>query len=299
MRRKKGPGPWGPRETIPEEESVLARWMERLEQHVERRKGYGVVSWELCREVALAEGVPRRRVEIELLRRGIVPSRYERNVGTLGCEGQLRLLESRAAVVGCGGLGGLVVELLARGGVGHLVLVDGDTFADHNLNRQILCREEDLGRPKARVAAERVKAVNGAVDTTAVEDFLTDANSPRILTGCDVAVDALDSQSARRVLFGACAALGIPAVHGAIGGFWGQVGTVLPGDRSVLNLWDAEGPERGVEVETGNPPFTPAVVAALEVAEALKLLAGVGSLLRGRLLWGDLGLQNWQSFSLE
>ena len=279
-------------------EGVLERWMAELERIVERRRGYDVVPWARCREVARGEGLSLGQVERAVLRRGLVPSRYERNVGTLGCEGQLRLLEARGAVVGCGGLGGVVVELLARAGVGTLVLVDGDTFADHNLNRQILCREEDLGRPKVRVAMERVRSVNSAVEVVAVETFLTEENAPGILAGCDVAVDALDGQSSRRVLFRACAALGIPAVHGAIGGFWGQVGTVIPGDRSALDLWGVEGPDRGVEEERGNPPCTPAAVGALEAAEALKILTGVGDPLRGRLLWGDLGSQEWRVLPL-
>ena len=82
----------------------------------------------------------------------------------MGIDGQARLLSSTAAVVGAGGLGGLIIELLARFGVGRLILIDGDTFTEDNLNRQLLCREGDLGRKKIERAVERVREVNSAVE---------------------------------------------------------------------------------------------------------------------------------------
>lgn len=263
-------------------------WKSRLENAAEERGSFRVVPWPLCRELAASCGLPPREVERWACENGIVPSRYERSIGTLGLEGQARLLGSTAAVVGCGGLGGLVVELLARAGVGRLVLVDGDSFSDHNLNRQLLCDESNLGRSKARAAALRASAVNGAVETKVAETFLDPLNAVEILSGCDLAVDALDSNSARKTLRHACRELGIPMVHGAIAGFWGQVGVFLPEDTTPWDGPDGSLPDRGIETETGNPPFTPAFVAALEAAEAIKILANVSKPLRHRLLWADL-----------
>jgi len=263
-------------------------WKARIRRAAEGRGKLRVVPWDLCRELALSEGLPPREVERWACENGIVPSRYERSIGTLGLEGQARLLGSTAAVVGCGGLGGFVVELLARAGVGRLVLVDGDTFSDHNLNRQLLCDESNLGQSKAREAAKRAAAVNGAVETRVVEAFLNPGNAAEILSGCDLAVDALDSNSARKILRQACRELGIPMVHGAIAGFWGQAGVFLPEDTTPWDGPDGSLPDRGVELETGNPPFTPAFVASLEAAEAVKILACVSKPLRHRLLWVDL-----------
>jgi Dinucleotide-utilizing enzymes involved in molybdopterin and thiamine biosynthesis family 2 len=201
-------------------------WKSRLENAAEGQGPSRVVPWLLCRELAACAGLPAREVERWACENGIVPSRYERNIGTLGLDGQGRLLGSTAAVVGCGGLGGLLTDLLARAGVGRLVLVDGDTFTDHNLNRQLLCDESNLGQSKATAAARRVDAVNGAVETRVVEAFLEEANALQILSGCDLAVDALDSNGARRILRNACRELGIP--HGstgpspASGGRWGS-----------------------------------------------------------------------------
>lgn len=280
------------------EEHFTEQWLEELRRCAEARDGYAVVPWKLCRTVALREGLSPAAVEIAALENGLVPSRYERNMGTLGTAGQAGLLASRAAVIGCGGLGGLVVELLARVGVGHLVLVDGDTFSDNNLNRQFLCTEADLERPKVFAAVERAGNVNGAVKVSPFRKFLDADNAADLLEGCAVAVDCLDNHPSRRVLFDACARLGIPVVHGAIAGFWGQVGTVLPGDRTLLDFWGENAPERGAETRTGTPPFTPALVAALEVAEAVKLLLGMEEILRHRLLWFDLRTQEAQNLPL-
>ena len=263
-------------------------WKSRLENAAEERGSFRVVPWPLCRELAASCGLPPREVERWACENGIVPSRYERSIGTLGLEGQARLLGSTVAVVGCGGLGGLVVELLARAGVGRLVLVDGDTFSDHNLNRQLLCDESNLGRSKARAAARRVEAVNGAVETRVAETFMDRGNALEILSGCGLAVDALDSNGARKILRNACREIGIPMVHGAIAGFWGQVGVFYPEDTTPWDGPEGSLPDRGIELETGNPPFTPAFVAALETAEAVKVLANVSKPLRHLLLWIDL-----------
>ena len=252
------------------------------------------VSLEEERTLAAEWGVSRREAQIRLLESGRCPARYERNLGTLGVEGQLRLLRSCAAVVGCGGLGGYLTELLARAGVGGLVLADGDTFGENNLNRQLLCAEADLGRPKARVGAERVRRVNGAVEVRVVEAYVEDLSVDGVLEGCHLAVDGLDNQTARRVLHRGCARRGIPLVHGAIGGFWAQVAVFRPGEPTLWDLW-GDLPDRGVELQTGNPPFTPALAAAVQAAEAVKLLAGVGTPLSGTLLWFDLAEGTCQS----
>lgn len=261
-------------------------------------KGNPSISWKTCREIAVEEGLLPAEVERIALECGLVPDRYERNIGTLGLEGQRRLLSSRAAVIGCGGLGGLVVELLARSGVGELVLVDGDVFAPHNLNRQILCTEALLGRFKVDVAAERVLEVNGAVKPHPHREFLTEGNAKDLLAGCGVAVDALDSHAVRRVLFDAAGRLGIPVVHGAVGGFWGQLSVVFPKDPSPLDVWGESLPESGAESQMGTPSFAPAAVASLEAAEAVKILAGVGSPARGCLVWMDFAEMRFQRLPL-
>lgn len=220
---------------------------------------------------------------------GRVPGRYLRNIGTIGVEGQIRLLRAKVAVVGAGGLGGHVVELLARQGVGCLTVIDGDRFAGHNLNRQILATGQTLGMNKALAAAARVAQVNPDVEVTPVAGMLDEANAAQLLGGQDVVVDALDTLGARRMLYRAAQEQGIPLVHGAIAGFTGRVATVLPGDKAAARLFD--GPEdcdRGAEQRLGNPAATPAFAAALQAQEVVKLLTGVGRGLCDELLYFDL-----------
>jgi len=270
---------------------MLQEWMkELLDAAVDYGAGDKKISWKTCREVALRYGVPLREAEAWSCRQGICPSRYERSKGTLGLEGQARLLSSTAAVVGCGGLGGLIVDLLARSGVGKLVLIDDDVFTDNNLNRQLLSEESLIGSRKVDAAAAHVASVNGAIETVPVAERLTDENARSILSGCDIAVDGLDNNSSREVLRRTCRDLEIPMVHGAIGGFWGQVTVLYPEDNAP---WEVTGgADRGVETSLGNPPFTPAFIASIEAAEAIRFLACVGEPLRD-LLWCDLGRHDY------
>ena len=98
-------------------------------------------------------------------------------------------------------------------------------------------------------------------------------------------MDALDGNRARKTLRHACRELGIPMVHGAIAGFWGQAGVFFPGDATPWDAPEGELPDRGVELETGNPPFTPPLVDALVATEAVTVLPGVPAPLRPRHLW--------------
>ncbi len=233
---------------------------------------------------------PVRDVELAALDCGIVPSRYLRNLGTVGLEGQQKLLQATVGVVGLGGLGGYVVETLARMGVGTLILIDGDVFEDHNLNRQLLGTLVNLGMEKAHAACQRVDQVNAAVEAVCHVETITRENLPQLLNGADVVVDALDRLPTRLMLQDGLRELGIPLVHGSIAGFLGQVTTILPEDPGLHALYgDGDGlPEQGLESELGTPAATPMAVAAWEAQEVVKLLTGRGVLLRNRLLMMDM-----------
>ena len=127
-------------------------------------------------QLALRYGVSSKTVEIAALEADILPLRYARNFGTFSCEDQVRLLQSQITVVGLGGLGGNVVEILARAGVGGMILVDGDVFEDHNLNRQLLSNHGSLGTSKAKSARKRLQAINASVDydTMRPEDLVVE-----------------------------------------------------------------------------------------------------------------------------
>lgn len=240
------------------------------------------------RAIAQGLGLSPRQVEWAAVQTRIMPARYRRNLGTVGWEGQAKLLESCAAVVGCGGLGGWVVEGLARMGVGRLILVDGDRFEEDNLNRQLGCLERCMGRLKVEVLAERVRQVNSAVEVVSHGAVLRAANAREMLDGAQVVVDALDSLPARYDLQAAASEMGIPMVHGAVGGYQGQVMTIMPGDEGLVRLYGQQpAVQRGVEMRLGNPAATPMLIAAWQLAETVKVLIGEAQLLRHRILFVD------------
>lgn len=241
---------------------------------------------------ALAEkfGEPGWRIEARALAAGLVPERYVRNRRTFSADDQGRLLASAAAVVGLGGLGGTVAEVLARTGVGRLTLIDGDRFEESNLNRQILSTTGQLGRPKAQAAAARLAEVNPSVETRPWECFLDEGNGARLLAGVDVVVDGLDSLAARLSLQAVCRRQGLPLVTAAVAGAAGQLTVVFPGDPGLEALYGppSELPARGAEAELGTLPFAVMFLANLECAETVKILLGRGRPLRRRLLIFDL-----------
>ena len=238
----------------------------------------------LARELRLR----RRQVELAALQEHILPERYLRSLGTVGWEGQIKLLSSTVGVVGVGGLGGWVIMALARMGVGRLIIIDGDVFADSNLNRQALCRESDLGRPKVDVAARWVRQVNAAVQVRKHYRLVNEEDMVALLAGSEVVVDALDSLPTRLALQRAARRLQVPLVHGAIAGYVGQVMTIWPADGGLLGLYGSgDVAEHGVEMQWGNPAATPVMTAAWQVQEVIKLLIGRGEPLRCKMLFMD------------
>jgi len=221
--------------------------------------------------------------------------RYERNLGSISAQEQARLQNCRVCIVGCGGLGGFLAEYLGRLDVGYLTVVDGDRFDCTNLNRQLLAKEENLGLAKAREAKKRLAQINPAIQVTALEAFLTGENAAAILKGQDLVLDALDSIPHRFVLQRVCAELGIPLIHGAVEGWFGQVTTVLPGDDSLSRLYPGYREETASETVSGTLSFVPGFVASVQAAEAVKVLLGKAPSLRGKVLFADL---LWNRFDI-
>lgn len=211
------------------------------------------------------------------------PNRYIRNEHMLSPDENRSLHGFRVAVVGCGGLGGYLIEMLARLGIGHLTVIDGDVFEESNLNRQLLSNMANLGRPKAHVAKERIGQINPEVQADARHVLLTSENAESLLTGHDLVCDALDSVLSRKVLQSASEKLGIPLVYAAIAGWYAHVATIMPGDR-LLDILYPDDNYKGMETHLGNPSFTPALAASLQVAETLKVLLKRDGILRNKVL---------------
>jgi molybdopterin/thiamine biosynthesis adenylyltransferase len=258
-----------------------------LQRFLATRAEGDLLPWAVQCEAARAFGLGLGEVEAAALGAGLLPARYRRNRETFSTADQLRLRESRVAVIGCGGLGGYLVELLARLGIGTLVVVDPDVFEEHNLNRQLLSSPALLGVAKVEAARARVAAVNPAVEVVAHRAAFSTASAGALLAGCAAAVDGLDDVRVRRELATACAGLGIALVHGAIAGWYGQVAVQLPGG-DVTPLLRPSRTGKGIEAQLGNPSFTPALVASLQVAELTKVLLGRAPALAEGALFVDL-----------
>jgi len=245
-------------------------------------------------------GVSGRQVEIAALEQEIIPERYARNFKTFGFEDQAALLRAKVTVIGLGGLGGGVTEILARDGVGRLTLIDGDRFEESNLNRQFLSTRDLLDTPKAAAAAERVDRVNPSVEVSAHTLFLDADNGPDLMAGSDVVIDCLDNIKTRLLVEWACKQAGIPLVSAAIAGVAGHVTTVFPEDPGLRLIYgDEEDMDaKGAESTLGTLPHGITILSALECAEAVKIITGRGKPLRNRLLLMDVADYTFQVLEL-
>lgn len=254
-------------------------------------------------EISKRFGVPMSVVYREGLRLDICPCRYIRNRDSISPEEQLKLASSKVAVIGAGGIGGHVIHLLARMGIGRLVVVDFDTFDETNLNRQLFCTSDSIGRPKAHVAVQRVRAINPGVEVTPHEIRIDDTNLGGVLDGAEVVVDALDNIGDRLILEKGAKALSIPLVHGALAGFDGQVMTVFPGDAGPGAIYGTGEKQAGKnpaspEAVMGVPALMPNLIATLQAMEVVKILLGRGALFRNVLVHVDLEVGELNRFPL-
>lgn len=232
--------------------------------------------------------------------KGILTPRYERNYKTISVEDQKKLADSTVAIVGCGGLGGTMAEEFARLGIGRLILVDGDTIDETNLNRQLFSTEYNIGSKKVEAARQRLHAVNSSVELILIDDWFNQDNAADIFSGANLVCDALDSIQRRIDLEESCQRLNKPLVYAGIAGWFGMLGVSLPGDYSVLKVFkDGKENDRGMEKTWGNPAFTPWVMSSLAVAESVKIIVGREPALRNSWLQADLLYMEFETFKIS
>jgi adenylyltransferase/sulfurtransferase len=207
-------------------------------------------------------------------------------------------------VIGCGALGAVHVETLARAGVGRLRLVDRDIVELSNLHRQILYTEADAaaGRPKANPAARRVREINSDVEAEGIVEDVGPLSVERLIAGADVVLDATDNFETRYLLNDAAAKARIPWVYGAAVGGAGLTMTVRPGAtpclRCVFETMPPPGSAPTCDTAGVAMPAV-AVVASIQAAEAIKLLAGREDLLHGGLWQIDVWQNRFVRIGLE
>jgi len=212
--------------------------------------------------------------------------RYSRQImiSGFGEEGQAKLKKAKVFIAGVGGLGSVTATYLAAAGVGLIRLVDHDRVELSNLNRQIVHRDEDIGKNKVDSAAKRLREINPEVKIEAVAETITEVNISELLAGYDLIVDAMDNLPIRYLLNKTAIEKRIPFFHGAVSGFEGRAMTVIPGQTACLRCV-----YRGAVVEGSFPVVgvTPGVIGCIQATEVIKYIVGMGQLLGNRLLVYD------------
>lgn len=230
--------------------------------------------------------------------------RFSRHLllGQLGEAGQRRLLNARVGVVGAGGLGSPILLYLAAAGVGHLGIVDDDVVEESNLQRQILHTTADVGRAKIDSAAQRVRELNPDVVVTRHRERLTRNNAAEVLGGYDLVLDGTDNFPTRYLVDDTCAELGLPLVWGSILRFDAQVSVFWAGRGPTLRDLFPAPPAPGTTPSCGEAGVLGAMcgqVGSLMAAEAVKLLAGIGEPLLGRVAVLDVLAARWHEIPLR
>jgi molybdopterin/thiamine biosynthesis adenylyltransferase len=209
------------------------------------------------------------------------------SIDGFGEKAQEKLADAHVFLAGAGGLGCSASLYLAAAGIGRMRIVDHGEVQLSNLNRQILYTDHDIGGQKVAALAKRIEGLNGGVQVEPLHLTLGEENLPSLVGGCDLIIDALDNLPTRYVLNKAAIRLGIPIIHGAVLGFFGQMMTIVPGETPCLMCL------YGATVTAGDTPVigvAPGVIGLLQATEAIKLLTGIGRQMRGVLLLFD-GLQ--------
>lgn len=218
--------------------------------------------------------------------------RYSRHIllPEIGGRGQARLLEAKVLVIGAGGLGSPAALYLAAAGVGRIGIADSDVVDLSNLQRQILHGSSELGRPKTESAARRLRDLNPDVQVVEHRERLVADNILSVIGSYDFIVDGSDNFPTRYLVNDACVLAGKPLSHGAIFRFEGQATTVVPGAGPCYRCLYPEPPPPGLIPscqQAGVLGAVAGVIGALQAAEAIKWILGIGELLVGRLVIYD------------
>ncbi|MBN1546378.1 MAG: HesA/MoeB/ThiF family protein [Syntrophaceae bacterium] len=225
--------------------------------------------------------------------------RYKRQIyyPYLGEEGQDKLKQAHVVVAGVGGLGCPSALYLAAAGVGCMTIIDDDTVSLSNLNRQILHYDQDVGRQKVVSAAEKLGHLNPTVEVRPLNIRIDERNAAALIAGADVVIDGLDNFETRLFLNRACVELGIPFVHGGVHSLMGEVTTIIPGKTPCFACLCQDVPEQEEEIPVLGP--LPGMIACVQVMEAIKYLAGFGTLLTGRMLFIDGSDMTFSTIGIE
>jgi adenylyltransferase/sulfurtransferase len=214
--------------------------------------------------------------------------RYRRQIiiPSIAEDGQRKIRQAAVLVIGVGGLGSAICPYLVGAGIGKLAIIDADTVALHNLQRQILYREPQIGQSKALLAQQSLQSLNSEVEITAFAELFCRQNAEKFILEADVVVDATDNFQTRYLINDACVALDKPFVYGAIYQLAGQVAVFNHRRGATYRCLfpDEEALTLRPKQEIGVLGILPGMIGCLQVNEVLKLICGYGTLLSDQLL---------------
>ncbi|AAZ68916.1 HesA/MoeB/ThiF family protein [Ehrlichia canis] len=229
--------------------------------------------------------------------------RYKKQIliPEIGKLGQKKLNSSHVLVVGCGGLGSVVIPLLAAAGIGHMVLCDDDTVQLSNLNRQVIYKESDINQSKVAKAKEFIRSLNSDINIQILNSFVTPKNFESIFKDIDIIVDCTDRLATKLFLNDAAVLIGKPLVHSAAIGFTGQILTIFPRGKPCLRCF-FECQYMSSHLNCANAGIlgpTVGVVGSIAASEVIKYLLGIEDSLVGKLQRIDLQSNDFSKYKFQ
>lgn len=222
--------------------------------------------------------------------------RYSRQMvfKEIGIKGQEKLKKSKIAILGLGGIGSPAAVYLARAGVGYIRLIDKDQVELVNLHRQILYDENDIKKPKALVAKEKLKKANSNVILEAVNEDFNLKTAEKLIKGVNIVLDATDNFESRYLLNEVCVKNKIPFVFGAVIKNQGMLSLIIPGKTPCLKCLFPKNPKTQTGKEVGILGTCPGVIGLMEANEAIKYIVGFGQNLKSKMLCLDFNLNKFE-----
>ena len=227
-------------------------------------------------------------------------TRYSRHLllPEIGTKGQKKLAEAKVLIVGLGGLGSPLALYLAAAGVGTLGLVDFDVVEESNLQRQIIHRSCDLGKPKVASAKDRIVEVNPLVNVIGHNVMLTSQNAFDIIANYDIVADGTDSFSTRYIINDACVILGKPYIYGAVFQFEGQASVFGVKGGPCYRCFAPSTPPESY-AGAGILGVVPGIIGSIQAAETIKMIVGGAKPLVGRFLHFDAWRMSFRELNLQ
>jgi len=220
-------------------------------------------------------------------------NRYIRNIGTFTQDEQMALFDKKVLVVGCGGLGGFVIESLARIGIKDISIIDGGIFVDNNLNRQILSIEKNIGNSKVLEAQKRIREIDSTISVSAYNSYFDESYQNFMFNEFDIVIECIDDIKLRILLEKYCIVNKVPLIHGAIDGEQGQVACI--DKKPLLDILYKDFDGKRVN---STPFYTIAAIGAMQISLAVKRLLNKAVKTRG-FYYCDLKNFNMQYMPID